>query len=301
MAWYRCGMWRYAKEHPITSTAISIGLLLFIGALFVQSRAGVSSKYSGTSFGEGDSSQITYQPQPATQNTNRPTLFSSTTDTVNITISTNTPPQPPQTARSNFSQSIDDLSSLSQQTTNHVSIASSTTISHILDWLNSTTTITVSTSTPDKRTPEQEALYKYGNEIGGIIQAYESIHADSVHVLTDTINDRHDHTKEQAVEKLGNDMKSVGTAILSEEPIPSVAVSANTTLGKGYVDAGNAMIHSAQAQDQANTAYVAAIQAYNKTSIQVGRALNAVALLFSLNGVTFAKTDAGSMFMFNVR
>lgn len=297
-------MWERIVAHPIVSTACTLGIILVIGALFVQSKVAVSNEYTGSTIGIEPSSNTTIQTAPI-QQTYAPTPSSLATDTAPIVIQSNaaTSTTPPH----NTAQAIteDDLTTLLNELTPHITHVSldtastPTTTDTSLNWLYIPPTMVISTTSPKSQTPLQQSLYQYGNDIGSIIQGFDATHTGTVQTLTNAINDRHDTTKEQAVERIGKDMINVGNGILAEGAIPDAAAAGNTALGNSYIASGKALIASAQAENQLDATYIAALQAYNKTSLTVIRAANALSLVFSLNQVSFSRSDPGSVFMFS--
>jgi hypothetical protein len=65
-----------------------------------------------------------------------------------------------------------------------------------------------------KRSTTQQALYDYGNEIGGIIASYDAQYAQTqANIMTDYYADRVNAEKAAAVTKLGQALAQVGTDI----------------------------------------------------------------------------------------
>lgn len=159
------------------------------------------------------------------------------------------------------------------------------------------TGLIANTSPMQAKTPTQQALYVYGNDVGSIIQSYESLHADAPQILRDQAEDRTDAAKAAKLIKLGNDLGSVGTQMLSMDGVPPPAQSAHKALAEGYIMIGQKLALVPQAGN--DTDFVNAVQAYDAAADDFIKKYVALAQLFRSYGVTFSQDDPGSVFTFN--
>ncbi len=155
----------------------------------------------------------------------------------------------------------------------------------------------VSTTTQGSmRTPLQDSLYTYGNDVGSFIQSFELSHPNESQVLSDQAQDRTDAGKAAALQTLGAALSGLGESLLSMDNVPSQLVSAHQALAQSYVDIGKRLALVPQAARDAD--FIAAIQSYD-TSVQTfTKNYVATANLFAAYGVTFSSSDAGSVFTF---
>lgn len=156
----------------------------------------------------------------------------------------------------------------------------------------------ISTSTPSKsRSADQQALYDYGNEAGAIIQTYEHNHTNQAAVLTDSLKDRYNQDKTDAVVQLAQDLSSVGDQLSKINDVPPQVDALNTALAKSYQDMGAKLTtvpHSPKDSD-----LIPAINAYNATADVFITKFVALANVFKAYDVTFAPDDQGSVFTFS--
>jgi hypothetical protein len=157
----------------------------------------------------------------------------------------------------------------------------------------------ISTSTGRKRSTEQQALYDYGNEIGGYVQSYDSMHQNVSQIATDALADRQDAEKAERVKQIGRDLYVLGQQISSIEEVPAAAAAANKALGKGYQDVGTALQKVPDAQRDQDL--LAAVKTYDAVMDSFIPKYTALVLLFSSFGVTFSPDDPGSAFAFSTQ
>lgn len=155
----------------------------------------------------------------------------------------------------------------------------------------------VATSASPAMTAQQEALYNYGNEIGGEIQSFEGMNSNQAQVLKDQIEDRTDPTKAAAVVSLGQGLASVGQFMNHIQDVPPSAAALNSALAQSYIDIGNKLQLVPKAQGDANV--VQAIENYDTAADTFVKNYGAMAQLFSSQGVTFSSSDPGSVFSFS--
>ncbi len=149
------------------------------------------------------------------------------------------------------------------------------------------------------RTPAQQALYQYGNEVGSYIEGYDGAHTNQTQIISDAINDRHSTTKAAAVAQIGTDLEVVGQGIASVSDTPSDASAQNAALAKGYITIGEKLVAVATAMSQQDSELGAAIKSYDASVNAFNVSYVSLATLFSSAGVRFSNSDPGSVFSFN--
>lgn len=155
----------------------------------------------------------------------------------------------------------------------------------------------VSLSSPPKLSAEQQVLYQYGNDVGNIIQSYDSMHTNSIQILKDQAEDRGNAQKAAAVKQLGYDMALLGRDLLDMGSIPPSMKSAHDAFATSYRIAGTNLSKIPDAAD--DKAFVDAITTYNASIEALSKRYIVLVQLFSSNNVTFSSSDPGSIFMFN--
>lgn len=149
-----------------------------------------------------------------------------------------------------------------------------------------------------KRSTTQQALYDYGNEIGGIIASYDAQYAQTqANIMTDYYADRVNAEKAAAVTKLGQALAQVGTDIgdLGDQAPASMSLL-NTRIARGYETIGARLAAIPAARGDA--AFLQAINDYDTSVDDFTRDYISMASTFSLAGVTFSTSDPGSVFTF---
>ena len=156
----------------------------------------------------------------------------------------------------------------------------------------------VSTETPTKkRTPEQDKLFTYGNQIGIYVKGYEGTHYGSAQLLKDHIEDRTNPDKIRALKVLGQDMQRFGNDLKDMPDVPANAAGMHRTYANAYYAAGaNMILISETSTDEA---FVSAIGKYNAVIEKLSVQFQLMVALFGTNEVTFSSSDPGSVFMFS--
>ena len=113
------------------------------------------------------------------------------------------------------------------------------------------------------RTPEQTALFAYGNAVGSLIKAYDLAYPDPAPILSD---------------------------------IPASVSAAHADLAHGYQDAGELLSAVGDARD--DKTYIAAIEAYDSAADALIQNYGSLVTSFAIAGVTFSSRDGGSVFTF---
>lgn len=156
----------------------------------------------------------------------------------------------------------------------------------------------VATITPaTKMTSEQQAIYDYGNQVGGEIQSFEQLHTNEPQVLKDQVEDRTNAAKAQAVVSLGQGLAAIGTYMEGIQDVPSSAQSLNTALGQSYIDIGTKLQLIPAAQS--DSSYVQAVENYDDSANTFVHNYAQLAEFFTNQGVVFSTGDPGSVFSFN--
>ncbi|RJQ33460.1 hypothetical protein C4568_04745 [Candidatus Parcubacteria bacterium] len=151
------------------------------------------------------------------------------------------------------------------------------------------TSYTLPTYVPVVRTPEQQALYLYGNMAGLTILTFSNEHADMGDVLTEWVESP--SANKAAAQDIAADMIHVGETLLALTGVPATASAANQALGLAYQESGQELQDVISGGGSVN-----AMKSYNATVEDFTRSYLAVVDLFVASGVTFAPTDTGSAF-----
>lgn len=154
----------------------------------------------------------------------------------------------------------------------------------------------IATTTVNKQTVLQKALYDYGNEAGSLIQSFEQQHTNESQVLTDQAQDRNDAGKAAAVQALGAQLSALGSSLLAMDSVPSQVADAHQALAQSYQNIGTKLALVPQAKSDAD--FIAAVQSYNSSADTFVKNYVALANLFVAYGVTFSQGDPGSVFTF---
>ncbi len=154
----------------------------------------------------------------------------------------------------------------------------------------------VATPAPKTKTPEQLAIFAYGNTLGTRIKAFAAININMAQTLTDQMKDRTSVSKGNAVRDLGLRYRTLGETVLSTTDVPPSFQEAHKTLGEAYVNLGTALSQVPDAQE--DQALIAAITAYNNKADAYTNAFVAMVTLFTAHEVSFEDTDGGSVFSF---
>lgn len=145
-------------------------------------------------------------------------------------------------------------------------------------------------------TPEQQALYDYGNEIGSYLQAFEIEYSNGIQVVQDHANDRYNAQKAQALRGFGNGYVQLGKQIEALDVVPPVVSGTHAALAKSYQEMGTKLARIAD--NPKDDDFLKAIETYH-TSVEANvRNYVALVSLFSASGVHFAPEDPGSVFTF---
>ncbi|RJR12865.1 hypothetical protein C4585_02800 [Candidatus Parcubacteria bacterium] len=285
-------------NHPYTMLTVSAFVVLLIGFAIVQGRAPVSLDSSNTSYwgGGGGFLNTNLEPQ-GIQRTNGDS--SGLFDTVqNLPPFLYVPPQQNVVDLKEEKKEFDFeafLAELSRPRTKPTT--TSTPSPSIPEEYSYVPQAIITTSEPEEeRTESQEALYKYGNEAGLIIQLFEDRNRSMARVLKDQFEDPTNPEKNDALVGLGNALMGVGESLEILESVPEQTRTANARLAESYKKAGEklALVPNALTDEEK----IAAMLAYNAAAEEYVRNYISLVNIFSLARVRFSSSDPGSVFMF---
>jgi hypothetical protein len=147
------------------------------------------------------------------------------------------------------------------------------------------------------RTDAQQRLFDYGNELGSLVQAYETMHQNTPQIATDHLADRANPEKVAALKQVGDDIILLGKRIKAMEEVPTSAAQAHASLAAGYQEVGAALKIVADARSDEQL--LDAVKAYNATMDELTPRYIAMVTLFSMRNVSFTASDPGSVFSFS--
>lgn len=162
--------------------------------------------------------------------------------------------------------------------------------------------ISVSIPKTEAKTPEEQALYDYGNAVGTNIKTFESAHKNSMEILKAFFPEKggfssNDQASVNALVSLGNDYSQLGNTIAQMGSIPESAQGLHLALAKSYVDVGDGLAKIAKTN--AGGDITQAILAYDNIAGVFIQNFIALAEFFSARGIKFSGSDAGSVFTFS--
>lgn len=158
--------------------------------------------------------------------------------------------------------------------------------------------ITAAAQSETPRTPEEAALYAYGNEAGVVLQAYEEAHrSDAAAILQAQADDRTDPVKAAALRALGSDLSQIGYSLQTIENVPTQAKAVHDALAESYIEAGQKLAVIADATGDEE--FVAAVLSYGDVVNTLVKKYVELVHLFGSWGVRFSSKDPGSVFTFN--
>lgn len=244
----------------------------------------------------GGSSDALQDPQAYTPNP----VLSSSEPSYGSSSPTFLPIAPSQQPGTDTSMSNNDLASLLTllSASSHLvvgSAPSTTTASIAYQYIPSG--LIATTTFSQKRTPTQQVLYEYGNEIGSYIQSYEARAGNIPQILKDQIEDRGNPQKGKAVKDIGAALIYIGTQMKAMEQVPAGTEGLHTALAASYQEIGSKL--QAIPDAQGDQAFIAAIQSYNTAADTFAKNFVALADFFGLSQVKFSSVDPGNVFTFS--
>jgi hypothetical protein len=149
------------------------------------------------------------------------------------------------------------------------------------------------------RTASQEALFTYGNEAGGRIQSFESMHGNMPQILKDQAEDRDNAEKKARVKQLGFDIAALGRELLDMQDVPQAVKTAHENYATSYRIVGTNL--TKVADTSGDEAFLAAIETYNTSVEAHSQRFGVLVSVFNANDVAFSPSNPGSTFMFNAQ
>jgi hypothetical protein len=294
MEWFRL--------HPYATTLGAVAIIIVAGVIFVGSRSPAALQSSSITW-SGGAPVVGYQNtytygQPASPQQIAQEVVQG--QAVNATI-----PQLASSSSSGFtppSGSFDYtelLAALSAQSSVKASANTTSANSVIQEAYEFIPQGLVATTAPPAKamTADQQALYDYGNIVGGEIQSFEELNSDQSEIIKDQAEDRTNPAKAAAVVSLGRSLASVGTFMQGMQDVPPSVQSLHSALAQSYLDIGAKLQLVTTAQSDSDV--VQAMENYDTSANTFVKNYAALAQFFSAQGVVFAQQDPGSVFTFD--
>jgi len=290
---------QWFRAHPYTSAVAVAAFVILVGAFIVKERAAVSPNSSSV-IAWGGSGSYWY-----------PTLGERTADSAPQHDATglyreiqNYPPfsYTPYVTKGAPEMTQDDfdletlIALLSRPAQNDIPHEDGGTfLSDVYSFIPSGL-IAITTSEQPAQTPTQQALYRYGNDVGVIVRTFEEQNRNMARVLQDQFNDPRNPQKNASLIALADGMLETGRSLEILEGVPSSATSANTRLSESYKEMGAmlALIPEAELDEERLNAMLA----YNAAADEYIKNVISLATLFSAADVKFKSADSGSVFTF---
>lgn len=299
---------QWLRTHPYASALGAAAVLVLIGAYIVVSRATQPVETGPTSWGGGAVPYSDPTSYPIGENTSNGagtpqdarTIMEQVQDGPPYTYLApsffqNTPPTGEEDAY-DFDAFVAQLSVSAQGRSDSGGTQDASTsildaYAYIPRGLISTTTVR------SARTPLQQELYDYGNDIGSTIESFEQQHSNTVQILKVQVEDRANPEKAAAVVKVGHDFEELGKILAAMETVPSAMDSTHKALAQSYIEIGRnlALVPGAERDSD----FIEAIQTYNASADTFVKNYIQLVSLFGAYGVTFTAADGGKVFTFN--
>lgn len=282
----------WIRRHPYAAVSAVAGLLLIIGALIVESRTATQPSTLSVWGGSGAPLLNPTSYTPGTIVSERPSTLGDTSVSPIYIPPRAQDSEAPAPETLDFDTFVASLVSPAGTKSVAATTSSDTGLSYSLIPRG---LIATETSTRS-RSPEQQALFTYGNDAGSYIQTYEDSNKNASVALRDQAEDRQNPQKMQAVKLVAAGLITAGESLLGMEDLPSSVASIHKALAQSYIESGRALSKVPDANG--DDAFLAAINAYNSTADVLVKNYVALATMFPLAGVTFSTQDPGSVFMF---
>lgn len=299
----------WIRSHPYAISLAAAGILLIYGAIVVASHSQQTVAGGGVSTWNGTPVVLDV---PSAQTYPTATRTPVATAPQNDTVSSSTLPyqpskpevvatKPVQNSTSagpyDFGALVTQISTPSSGTKNPAATGPASSGINAWDYVPKTSiSVTIPTH---ERTPAQEALFQYGNEIGSVIMGYDATHRDQISTIEASDKDRQNAAKSAAVAQIGTDLELVGQKIAQIKDVPASVQGRNDSLSASYIAIGKKLEDIAQAQSGSDTALVTAIKSYDASINAFNTEYVMMAQSFINEGVTFGAADPGSVFSFN--
>lgn len=288
----------WLRAHPYLDAAVITGSLLIVGALIVRTQLGAPIAPTPTEGTWGSAHRIYTENVSTGDTTLLPEIQTSPAIRVESLgyiplLTENTIGTGPvdESSTFDFGSLIIALSGPSQNpATPRVESGSGISYSFIPGGLIATTTLA------KPRTPLQDALYLFGNEVGDAIVSFEASHPNQPAILKHHIEQPSDPDARAALKKLGDDLARLGDTLDALGDIPEQAKGAHRNVVAAYRDIGTKL--ATISAKEGNDALFDAIVTYNAAAEDFAKKFVSLALVFQSYSVTFSPGDGGSVFVF---
>ena len=150
---------------------------------------------------------------------------------------------------------------------------------------------------PATRTPAEQKLFAYGNDVGFLIKMFEDTHRDSVASLDAFFSKRTDQSGINKVLSMAGDYAALSTRIAGIPSIPEDTTSMNTDLARSYGNIATGLTNLTHTTT--DDGLIEAIKSYDATVEEFIGKFVALADFFSARGIKFSSSDLGSIFTFS--
>ncbi len=175
-----------------------------------------------------------------------------------------------------------------------------TTESDMIQYVYSLLPTGIRTPTEDTpRSPDQQALFEYGNKAGLAILTFHNNHANMTDVLKDWLADKTNKSRVDGVNMLADGLTYAGTSLEGIDGVPQVAEAPHGGLATALKNAGTKLRAIAQAGNRGDAALLQALKTYNAAADSFTQEYLALSTIFSLYDVHFRASDPGSAFQFS--
>jgi hypothetical protein len=295
----------WIRTHTYASALAVASIVVILGGILVVSRSGTPTP-TGVSAWNGNAAALgptTPAVQPADQ-AGSSALANQNYATQTLPYAQNAPVMDSQGTVEMSNGNTYDFNALAAELSNPAlkSAANTTTTtgtSAINAWDYIPSGLISIQNASSGRSPVQQSLYQYGNEVGSLIMGYDAAHTDQSQILSNANNDRQNAAKQAAVERIGQDLETVGQGIAEITDAPATAQADNDALSKSYIDVGEKLVAVGKAEPLQDPALVAAIKTYDTAVNSFNETYVALANLFSSYSVNFSSGDPGSVFTFS--
>ena len=156
----------------------------------------------------------------------------------------------------------------------------------------------VNAPTTKTRTPDQQALFEYGNQAGLAITTFENGHTDMADVLKVWLANRTNASAVTSANALADALTEAGSSLENLSHVPASARAGNAALAHSLKDAGGKLRDVVVEGNTTDLALLSAIRSYNTAADTFTQNYVALSTIFSLSNVTFSGNDLGSAFQF---
>jgi hypothetical protein len=287
---------RWFFVHPYVVALAVAGVLLLVGGVIVSNKSAVAPADAGVRAWGGTGSNF-FDPLQNSGGTAGPRPQSVYTEVLNgAPFHYNPSPAPLSTPAAasddfDFENFLSMLSKPSESTQVAVKEDSSLSAYSFIP-----TGLLSLSSFEKERTPTQQKLYDYGNEVGSSIQSYEELYRNAPQILRDQFEDRKDEGKNAALRDVAGGMTNLGEILAAMEETPPEITAAHGRLAASYKEMGEKLSRIPDASN--DEALVSAMLSYNASVESFTKNFVALAILFSAHDVVFTTNDPGSVFTF---